>query len=208
MSAAQRYTDPDALLYASRALLAGHGYQGASKVAGLPEALIRREFPHRVEAPAPAPPLVVYTKPRAPRLATPAEVIRSLGKMPKRDVVAVYEHCMVALGMLRPRHVFAADILGVVAVHFQLTRADLTGQSRYRVVARPRQIACFLIREYRPDMSLPAIGRIMGGRDHTTILHGIRTITAMLETDPEIGEAVERIRAAINLKIAADGVAG
>lgn len=208
MSAPQRYTDPDALLYASRALLAGHGYQGASKVAGLPEALVRREFPHRVEAAPAAPPLVIYTKPSAPRLATSAEVIRAMRKMPQRDVLAVYEHCMVALGMLTPRRILSVEILDVVAKHFQLSRAEMTGQSRYRLVTRPRQIACFLIREFRPDMSLPAIGRVMGGRDHTTILHGIRTITAMLATDPEMSASVDSIRAAINLRIATNGVAG
>lgn len=203
MTAAARHVDPNTLLYASRALLSGHGYQGASQVSGLPEVLLRSEFPgHRQKQT-----MSVVALPSAPRLATAHDVIKALAGLSHEDVKAVHQHCASMLGLIGKRRLFGSEIRDIVADHFELTPDDMTGRSQYLVVARPRQIACFLIREYRPDMSLPAIGRIMGGRDHTTILHGIRTITAMVDSSPEISASVAAIRKVIEAYIS-DGVTG
>lgn len=58
---------------------------------------------------------------------------------------------------------------------------DLKGNRRTRNVVLPRQIAMYQISMQREDMSLPAIGRMFGGRDHTTVLHAVRKITRMLD---------------------------
>lgn len=54
--------------------------------------------------------------------------------------------------------------------------AEIVGASRSRPIAEARMIAMYEVRKRRPDFSLPQIGRIFGGRDHTTVLHAVRKI--------------------------------
>lgn len=62
--------------------------------------------------------------------------------------------------------------------------AELVGPRRARPVARARMVAYHLIQTLRRDLSLPAIGRVMGYRDHTTIMHGLRVFEANRHEDP------------------------
>ncbi len=77
-----------------------------------------------------------------------------------------------------------ADIQRATCEIFQLSPQDMTSGSRYREVARPRQAAMYLARELTLR-SLPEIGRHFGGRDHTTVLFGIRATVRRIEDDPE-----------------------
>lgn len=72
-----------------------------------------------------------------------------------------------------------AVIAEIVAGRHNCSVAELKGQSRERCVAWPRQEAMWLMRQVRTPsgehrFSLPQIGRFLGGRDHTTVLHGVR----------------------------------
>jgi chromosomal replication initiator protein len=78
-----------------------------------------------------------------------------------------------------------ARILSTVAQHYHLSEEDLTGRSRARAVSIPRQLAMYLIRE-ETDSSLPQIGELLGGRDHTTIMHGCDKIGTQIETDEQL----------------------
>jgi len=77
------------------------------------------------------------------------------------------------------------QIVSAVARHYNLSEEQLTGPSRARAVSVPRQLAMFLIRE-ETGTSLPRIGALLGGRDHTTILHGCEKISAQIETDEQL----------------------
>lgn len=68
----------------------------------------------------------------------------------------------------------ASQVLAEVAARHKLTVADLTGPSRQVRYAHPRQEAYFEIYVQCQHMSFPAIGRLMGGRDHTSVLSGVR----------------------------------
>ena len=68
----------------------------------------------------------------------------------------------------------ASQVLAEVAARHKLTVAELVGPSHKYCYAHPRQEAYFEIYTQCQHMSLPGVGRIMGGRDHTTILWGIR----------------------------------
>ncbi|MBV1775596.1 chromosomal replication initiator protein DnaA [Burkholderiaceae bacterium DAT-1] len=72
-----------------------------------------------------------------------------------------------------------------VADFYKIKVADMHSKKRTRDIARPRQIAMALTKDLT-HMSLPAIGEAFGGRDHTTVLHGCRTITQMRQTDSEL----------------------
>lgn len=83
------------------------------------------------------------------------------------------------VGIEMPR-MFFGDILREVASHHGLKVEDLTGESRKRQYVRPRQIAVYIAKRYT-TLSYPAIGRRLGGRDHTTALHADRKIKEMIE---------------------------
>lgn len=65
--------------------------------------------------------------------------------------------------------------LRAVAQFRDVPISELRGQSRARIFAWPRQEACWLMRQ-RTSLSLPAIGRVLGGRDHTTVLSSVHAV--------------------------------
>jgi chromosomal replication initiator protein len=73
----------------------------------------------------------------------------------------------------------AATIMAQTAAYFSLTMEDLCGSSRSRVLVNARQIAMYLCRELT-DLSLPKIGQLFGGRDHTTVIHADRKIRQLM----------------------------
>lgn len=85
------------------------------------------------------------------------------------------------------------DIEKAVCAKFQLSTKDLRSPCRDRSIARPRQIAMYLARELT-TASYPAIGRHLGGRDHTTILYGKRRITQLLRETNTMAMEVESVR--------------
>jgi chromosomal replication initiator protein len=88
------------------------------------------------------------------------------------------------------------DVVNEVARYFQVKLADLRGRSRSREIVVPRQVAMFLLRE-QTDASLAEIGDVLGGRDHTTVMHGIQKITQELQTDVGLRSQVTAIREAL-----------
>jgi chromosomal replication initiator protein len=80
-------------------------------------------------------------------------------------------------------------ILSLTAEAYGVTVTDLESPSRRQPLARARQIAMYLCRDLT-DLSLPKIGALFGGRDHTTALHGINKIRDMMTTDEETFENV------------------
>lgn len=91
----------------------------------------------------------------------------------------------------------AAQVIAAVALDVKISSSDLISQARYRRIARPRQIAMFLMRRLCPHLSFPEIGRRLGGRDHTTILYGVRKIYELMAVDRELADQVDRIEARI-----------
>jgi chromosomal replication initiator protein len=91
------------------------------------------------------------------------------------------------------RTVTVESIIQIVADHYNLTNLDITSSRRNKEIAYPRQIAMYLCRTMT-DTSLQEIGRLMGGRDHSTILHGIDKITADLQSDANLQSTVDIIK--------------
>jgi chromosomal replication initiator protein len=88
-----------------------------------------------------------------------------------------------------------------VAEGFGISRAELVGSSRAATPLRARQVAIFLTRDLT-DLSLPQIGRLYGGRDHTTVLNSLRRVEASLDEDGELAERVRELRGAIHNPVA------
>jgi chromosomal replication initiator protein len=88
------------------------------------------------------------------------------------------------------------DIQRKVCEHYGIRLADMHSPRRARPVARPRQLAMYLCKQLTTH-SLPEIGRKFGGRDHTTIIHGVRKIEELLAGDPTLRSDLESLKKAI-----------
>ena len=85
------------------------------------------------------------------------------------------------------------EILTVVVDYFHLKIKDLKGVKRDKIFVYPRQILYYLLRT-ESAINLVDIGEYLGGRDHTTVLHGIRKITNLLSTDEKVREDILGIK--------------
>jgi chromosomal replication initiator protein len=100
-----------------------------------------------------------------------------------------------ALSNLLPqRSKLSSDqIIETVADHFGVEANAFQGASRSKTIARPRQVAMYLLRE-ETGASLPQIGAMLGGRDHTTILYGCERIADLIEKDTDLRREVVTLR--------------
>ncbi len=92
-----------------------------------------------------------------------------------------------------PRRVKIEDIQRVVARQYNVSRSDLLSSRRTANVVRPRQVAMYLAKTLTLR-SLPEIGRRFGGRDHTTVLHAVRKIEALVSKDLALSDEVELLK--------------
>jgi chromosomal replication initiator protein len=90
------------------------------------------------------------------------------------------------------------NIQRTVAKYYNLKLQDITGKRRTRSIARPRQIAMALAKELTSH-SLPEIGEAFGGRDHTTVLHAVRKIEELKESDTKIHDDYNLLRHSLNI---------
>jgi chromosomal replication initiator protein len=92
-----------------------------------------------------------------------------------------------------PKRIKIEDIQRVVARQYNVSRSDLLSSRRTANVVRPRQVAMYLAKTLTLR-SLPEIGRRFGGRDHTTVLHAVRKIEALVAKDIALSEEVESLK--------------
>ena len=85
------------------------------------------------------------------------------------------------------------SIQNAVIKHFGLKMSDLKSPSRSRNVAFPRQIAMYLIRKYT-GIGFKEIGFYFGGKDHTTVIHAVKSIEKGIEQDGETRQIVEEVQ--------------
>ena len=88
-------------------------------------------------------------------------------------------------------------IIQIVADHFNLTPLDIMSAKRSKEIVYPRQIVMYLCRTMT-ETGLQNIGKALGGRDHTTILHGIKTISADLEKNPSLQNTIDILKKKIS----------
>jgi chromosomal replication initiator protein len=83
------------------------------------------------------------------------------------------------------RRITVDEIQKACAAHYRIDPSEMRSKRRARAVARPRQVAMYLSKKMTPR-SLPEIGRIFGGRDHSTVIHAIRTIETLRRDHADI----------------------
>ncbi|AWB47111.1 chromosomal replication initiator protein DnaA [Gemmobacter aquarius] len=103
------------------------------------------------------------------------------------------QDCLADILRASDRKLTIEEIQRKVAEHYNIRLSDMIGPKRVRNIARPRQIAMYLAKQLTPR-SLPEIGRRFGGRDHTTIMHGVRKIEELMATDSQMSDDLQMLR--------------
>ncbi|MEM6637781.1 MAG: chromosomal replication initiator protein DnaA [Pseudomonadota bacterium] len=103
------------------------------------------------------------------------------------------QDCLADILRASDRKVTIEEIQRRVSEHYNIRLSDIIGPKRVRTIARPRQIAMYLSKQLT-SRSLPEIGRRFGGRDHTTVMHGVRKIEELKTHDNQIAEDLEILR--------------
>ncbi len=96
------------------------------------------------------------------------------------------------------RRVTVEDIQKKVAEYFNIRFNDMVSVRRSRIVARPRQVAMYLSKNFTPK-SLPEIGRMFGGRDHTTVMHAIKKVQELCKVDPSFAEHIKVLKRTLEI---------
>lgn len=145
---------------------------------------------HRLRPPAPRPRLeeedIVALRPAAPRAGTPACADAAPSGRDWLNVAAGRGR--------RAAGVPVARILAAVAEHYEVEVEEILAHRRSAAVVVPRQVAMYLAKALTAR-SLPDLGQRFGGRDHTTILHGVRKIAALMRTDAALAGDVAGLTA-------------
>lgn len=97
----------------------------------------------------------------------------------------------------KPREITPQLVIEIVSEHFNISTDQMISKNRSNEIARPRQIAMYLCKTMT-DTPLDTIGALLGGRDHSTIIHGIRKITNEYETNETSHNLIETIKKKIN----------
>ncbi len=97
----------------------------------------------------------------------------------------------------KPREITPQLVIEIVAEHFNISTDQMISKNRSNEIARPRQIAMYLCKNMT-DTPLETIGALLGGRDHSTIIHGIKKITGEYENNETSHNLIETIKKKIN----------
>ncbi len=100
----------------------------------------------------------------------------------------------------RRAHITPSQVIETVAKFYSISVPEMVSASRNKELVQPRQIAMYLIRQ-ETDASLPEIGGLLGGRDHTTIIHGVERVKDRLESEEQLRRDVMSVREQLYLNV-------
>ncbi|MET0371008.1 MAG: chromosomal replication initiator protein DnaA [Sphingobium sp.] len=116
------------------------------------------------------------------------------GQLTGRSIDLDFAQAMLADAVrASARRITVDEIQKACAAHYRIDASEMRSKRRARAVARPRQVAMYLAKKMTPR-SLPEIGRIFGGRDHSTVIHAIRTIEALREANPDLDADIRALQ--------------
>lgn len=147
----------------------------------------RRAFFHK-------PNLVVLPVVEAPEDAgNPAHDPMPEAAKPRRDWID-----LTSKVALRPKASTVA--LRVVVEHFGVSKIDIASERRTADIVMPRQVACWLMKN-GTSLSLPSIGKVLGRRDHTTVLHAVRKIDGLRDRDADFRAMTDNLAAIVKKEV-------
>ncbi|MGQ9813544.1 MAG: chromosomal replication initiator protein DnaA [Candidatus Roseilinea sp.] len=100
----------------------------------------------------------------------------------------------------RRAHISPSQVIETVARYYNISVQEIVSSSRSKELVQPRQVAMYLVRQ-ETDASLPEIGALLGGRDHTTVMHGVERVKERLETEDQLRRDVMTLREQLYLNV-------
>lgn len=104
--------------------------------------------------------------------------------------------------MSKRSQITPSQVIETVAKYFNISVPEMVSASRSKELAQPRQLAMYLLRQ-ETEASLPEIGGLLGGRDHTTVLHGVERVKVRLENEEKLRRDVMTLRELLYLNVKA-----
>ncbi len=125
--------------------------------------------------------------------------IVAFSRLKKRDLnILLAEEALKDIISPNEKKVITPElIVEVVAEHYNITTADIFSKDKSRNVSYPRQIVMYLCRRLT-DLSVTEIGKILGNRDHSTVLHGCEKVTKDIENDASLHNTIDVLIKKIN----------
>jgi len=137
--------------------------------------------------------VAVIAKQERAETARPAMTIKQAEEWMAKQLEQVVETSVPKLWFSiadRPGEVSIKTIQHTVCTHFNVSMRDMLSPRRLAGIVLPRHVA-FYLAKIRTQKSLPDIGRRFGGRDHTTVLHGVRRVSALIASGHPIARDIE-----------------
>ena len=110
----------------------------------------------------------------------------------RKITIEMARDCLSDILRTSNRKLTVEDIQRKVSDHYNIRLSDMLGPKRLRTIARPRQVAMYLSKQLT-TRSLPEIGRRFGGRDHTTVMHGVKRVEELMASDSQFQDDVDRL---------------
>ena len=82
-------------------------------------------------------------------------------------------------------------IIETVCEHYHITLEEITSANRSQNIAKPRMVVMFLCKKLLSNMTLKEIGSYLGGKNHTTVMHGIENVTKDIEKDNSFANTID-----------------
>ena len=120
------------------------------------------------------------------------------------EIAAVQEQYIAQLEELIrekdvPERINLPDIMNAVCNYYQVESRHLFGIKRNRPYVRPRQIVCYIAKYNIPHITLKEIGRYLGNRDHSTVIHSVRSVEDEMSYNQSFSDEINAIKGMLNL---------
>jgi chromosomal replication initiator protein len=114
-----------------------------------------------------------------------------------RDLTVIEVKTLIKNNIKPKKNVSTEEIIKTISHFYNLDESLIYEKTRRKEIVRARQVAMYLLREDF-NISFPLIGRKMGGRDHTTVIHSCEKIKKDIEIDVELAQEIEQLRAMLS----------
>ena len=152
----------------------------------------RKEIRARIWKPSPRPPAIPGSMPRAVN-CIPYTSLPHLDRQPDQHVPNESDTPAPLPPPTPPRPATVRNIVAEVAAFHTIAAEHILSPNRKHGIVRPRQIACYLAKDLT-KLSLSQIGKRIGGRDHTTVLHSIQKVERLMATDELLANQIDALR--------------
>jgi Bacterial dnaA protein helix-turn-helix len=152
----------------------------------------RKEIRAIIWKPSPRPPAIPRFKPRAIN-CIPHTSLPSLTQQPDQYIPSESDAPAPLPPPAPPRPATVRNIVAEVAAFHTITADHILSRTRKHGIVRPRQIACYLAKTLT-KLSLSQIGKCIGGRDHTTVLHSIQKIEGLMVSNELLANQIDALR--------------